>query len=1141
MLAFGCALVFATTALAFAEDAPHVITDTETDACAICHRAHVSPSEAGWEDPNSLETSSSALLVGTWDEPGDIGLCYVCHGVGALGSGTDIEADFLGVSVHKMTPETSLYGPPQKQCSSCHDSHGSERDTDGKPFAALLRSDSTTSTGLGIVFYSGDEYCASCHPDRVQSIWDGLDIWQQTVHAARIPKPASGTKIVCSVCHAEHGSDVTPLINAQITPPAITATTTVTANDRTFCLVCHDISYGTWDDATEYAKSGHASSAETAAVAAEWGTATGADRLVGECQVCHSAMGRDDGAGGVVPKLTNAAGRALCDSCHSASGVSTDTASIAFPAAASTLKELAVTYDPAELPANYSRISVYSAETTGAAPRPVLGPREFEPTSRAGDVAAGDVDGDGTAEFVVGDPGAARLEIFAEDSLAGLARSSVSIDANATWVAVGDVFLDGSGLPEVVVVSRSATSPFASSVYVYRHNGTTLTKITGPVSVGNDASGLAVGRVTRGDRDDIVVTSSSDNELRYLTESGVTPGTLTIDGPHGTRKGPRGVSIGDAWDGATTENEVVVANAGELTGTVSVFDTTGSILQSYDATANAGARAWDTVVADVLPNVSGAETIIALKHETGTSGINVYERLSGGGIGNRVSYDTGAYYNSASLAAGDVDVDGDRELIVGNAGRWARDATRREPSVQVFAANGAGTALATPPTTLWGGGVELAGRDPGLAVADVGGLGESRHPVGAMGDTHVSTETATVTRHVECADCHNVHESTSTPTFASASPASVYGPLKGAWGVQIQNLSSASITLTERRGVVYEYEVCLKCHSVWSDLGSGRDIASEVNTRNASFHSVEGVSAAAQNTAGSFVAGWSTSSMMYCVDCHSNADAAEARGPHTSALAPLMASPFWGTVASASGQLCFDCHKFSVYYTGADDVLGNTPATESMFRGVNLTQPKLHMLHVNTRGFGCETCHVSHGGDNEHMIRDDVDWIHQTNGGACFTPCHSGSTANAYSRVTTQVSPTGLNVIVGTTITGNLASLQAQDANVLQVQEVSGAPPGFNVQIDYTGVGVLPGSFKLYGRYQGNAGHTVNVQAWNWTTSAWTTISTLPSALTNGTYTYPLTNSQFLSGTGQVRVRVYHASGGSDTHNLYIDRAWLQQ
>ncbi|MDH4140798.1 MAG: hypothetical protein OEV43_09540, partial [Coriobacteriia bacterium] len=553
-----------------------------------------------------------------------------------------------------------------------------------------------------------------------------------------------------------------------------------------------------------------------------------------------------------------------------------------------------------------------------------------------------------------------------------------------------------------------------------------------------------------------------------------------------------------------------------------------------------GARAWDTLVADVLPSVAGAETIIALKHESGTSAINVYQRTVGGGLSNRQSYDTGAYYNTGSLASGDVDADSGTELLVGNGGNWSRDANRREPSAQVFNPTVIGTALSATPITLWGGGVELAGGVPGLAIADVGSLGESRHPVGAVADTHVSTETATLTRHVECTDCHNVHEATSTPSVASAVPPGVYGRLVGAWGVQVENAPAGSITLTERQGVLYEYEVCMKCHSAWSQLGGGRDISSEVDTRNASVHAIEAASTTAQNTSGSFVTtspAWSSSSILYCVDCHTNADTAEARGPHTSAKAPVLVSEFWGSRSSATDSLCYRCHKSSVYYTGAEDGI---PASTSLFYGVNLSQPKLHTLHVSSRGFGCETCHVSHGGDNEHLIREDVDWVHQTNGGACFTPCHSGSTANAYSRVTTQVNATGLNVVVGTTITGNLASIQSVDANILQVQEVSGAPPGFNVQIDFTGTTALPGSFKLYGRYQGNVGHTVNVQAWNWTTSTWETLATLPSSTTDATFTYPLSNPQHRSGTGQVRFRVYHASGGNNTHNLYIDRAWLQ-
>ncbi len=221
--------------VALATGAPHVDNGEDTDACAMCHRAHTSASDVEWEDPLSFETTGNALIVGVFEGSGDTELCYSCHGVAALGSLFDVESAFLSASVHSLAPSTSAYGPSEKQCASCHDTHGTSRDASGSTYPALLRSTSSTGSTL----YQGDEYCATCHQNRTDSRWDGLSVWNQTAHAKVMTAPASGTEIVCSVCHQPHGSDNTALIVETIFPPAAPTTTSVPANDRWLCFSCH--------------------------------------------------------------------------------------------------------------------------------------------------------------------------------------------------------------------------------------------------------------------------------------------------------------------------------------------------------------------------------------------------------------------------------------------------------------------------------------------------------------------------------------------------------------------------------------------------------------------------------------------------------------------------------------------------------------------------------------------------------------------------------------------------------------------------------------------------------------------------------------------------------------------------------------
>jgi hypothetical protein len=310
-------LVFAALALlpalAFADDLPpHVTPDEGPDACAMCHRAHTAPGVVERTQPGSWETTGSALVL---SDPrannGDVALCLTCHGIDALGSGIDIQSGFAGASAHSLLPDASRYAEvPQKQCSSCHDSHGSERRDDGTPYPGLLRA----STEDGDLFYYAEEYCATCHYDARDAQYnrfDGLDVYKQTAHAL-MPGPASGTEITCSNCHASHGSDITPLILSEITTPAAPAPAAVTGNDRTVCYACHTETQATWLGAVVYddetTATVHGSSTVEVTVTAEWAmwdveASEETTRLAGECQSCHNPMGSDNGEGEPIAKL----------------------------------------------------------------------------------------------------------------------------------------------------------------------------------------------------------------------------------------------------------------------------------------------------------------------------------------------------------------------------------------------------------------------------------------------------------------------------------------------------------------------------------------------------------------------------------------------------------------------------------------------------------------------------------------------------------------------------------------------------------------------------------------------------------------------------------------------------------------------
>ncbi|MBI5945397.1 MAG: S8 family serine peptidase [Chloroflexi bacterium] len=292
-------------------------------------------------------------------------------------------------------------------------------------------------------------------------------------------------------------------------------------------------------------------------------------------------------------------------------------------------------------------------------------------------------------------------------------------------------------------------------------------------------------------------------------------------------------------------------------------------------------------------------------------------------------------------------------------------------------------------------------------------------------------------RHVECGDCHGPHEDNSGTALAPVTkPQNI-----GATGVDpVFNGAGAPARFNFISQPANEYQVCFKCHSSYTTLptyvpdGYGcatpactggrtfvpdglrkltstnadqikdtRDLASAFNPANASFHPLL---AAGKNTnipAGSFIAGWDSSSRVYCSDCHTNASPVTgANGTHASPLLHILdgsasGSSNYSTYSFGNEpvvpptEICFKCHDYNTYVDGT--------ASNTLFDNGN----NLHAEHMSG-GFTittCYTCHNSHGSAQVHLINFDTNivsfpggqnsltgFIPSANGGTCALACH---------------------------------------------------------------------------------------------------------------------------------------------------------
>lgn len=269
----------------------------------------------------------------------------------------------------------------------------------------------------------------------------------------------------------------------------------------------------------------------------------------------------------------------------------------------------------------------------------------------------------------------------------------------------------------------------------------------------------------------------------------------------------------------------------------------------------------------------------------------------------------------------------------------------------------------------------------------------SAHPILNTTGVHDPAEDAiNPPRHVECADCHNGHAANATTAVAPNAP----GALAGLRGVNQDGGVVQPLTK--------EYELCFRCHADSVTRGPARVPRQtvETNTRlefapaNASFHPV--VAAGKNTSVPSLILPMTTSSRIYCTDCHAGDSGAGTggqgpKGPHGSVFEPILERQLALTdgQAETSGTyaLCYKCHSRS-----------SILADESF----------PHRKHVEDEKVACTTCHDSHGSkDSTHLINFNPLYVtpHPTNGklefvdtgtfrGNCTLRCH-GENHNAES------------------------------------------------------------------------------------------------------------------------------------------------
>jgi predicted CXXCH cytochrome family protein len=143
-------------------------------------------------------------------------------------------------------------------------------------------------------------------------------------------------------------------------------------------------------------------------------------------------------------------------------------------------------------------------------------------------------------------------------------------------------------------------------------------------------------------------------------------------------------------------------------------------------------------------------------------------------------------------------------------------------------------------------------------------------------------------RHTACTDCHQPHQADASLAVQTTSGWTASGALKGAAGVAVTYglLPGDPVTYALKTTSAYEYELCFKCHSGFTQLNPqtgapstwALDKAVELNPANTSYHPVEaagkngtlkmGASLSALGTSPYKLWNFATGDTVRCVHCH---------------------------------------------------------------------------------------------------------------------------------------------------------------------------------------------------------------------------------------------------------------------------------
>ena len=343
----------------------------------------------------------------------------------------------------------------------------------------------------------------------------------------------------------------------------------------------------------------------------------------------------------------------------------------------------------------------------------------FAVGSRPHSVAVGEFNGDGKPDFAVASTSYASNNVFVllGDGTGGVISShDISFESlDPYFVAVGD--FNGDGRQDLAV-----THFFAARVSVLLGDGSGGFALSGTWVTGNGPTSVAVGDFNADGKQDLVVANAGNgvDAVTVLLGNGAGGFTSAPGSPFPAGTNPWGVAVGDLdGDG---KPDLAVTNAGSGAVTVLLGDGAAGFTAAPGSPFPTGLSPYAVVVSDV--NGDGKPDLAVANSGGATGSVTVLHGNGTGGFTAAAGSPFSVGLNPRSLAAGDFNVDGTPDLVVGDFG----GAYGNPSSVTLLLGNGSrGFAATTLP-------LPIGSSPDSVAVGDFNADGKPDFAVTTWGD-----------------------------------------------------------------------------------------------------------------------------------------------------------------------------------------------------------------------------------------------------------------------------------------------------------------------------------------------------------------------------------------------------------------------